>query len=354
MAIRRLCARARDKFSRRCLFSVTLACCVALACFSAARHVTRSTPRSSERQTLSFRTLFKPSAALLRSDRRDSCSNVDEGVLKKPSECSTMLQHNASNVRTSTQPVHVYVHVTNTISVEAVLLDILFAFHSSGLLSVAERINICVSGVNMEGLGDILAGFQRELDTGRIRLFHVATDPSTFELPTINKLLRFAREVVNQGTDAHILYVHTKGLLAKTGSFVPKWYWRKTMQFWLIEHHEHCRRMLHHGYDTVGVNPVRGVSKRTGKAVVNRNNVHYSGNFWWARAKHVARLPERLAVRKRVDPVERFQAENLILSEYPNMCAGVVYDWGSSHMYKKEEIPSMEIMKKLSPRCDIL
>ena len=71
-------------------------------------------------------------------------------------------------------------------------------------MSVAERINICVSGANMNGLDDILAGFQREYDTGRIRLFHVATDPLTFELPTINKVLRFAREVVDQGTDAHI------------------------------------------------------------------------------------------------------------------------------------------------------
>jgi len=291
---------------------------------------------------------------LLRSARRGSCSNVDDVVIKKPSECSTKLQLNASNVPTSKQPVHVFVHVTNTISVEAVLLDILFAFHESGLMSVAERINICVSGANTDGFGDILAGFQRESDIGRMRIFHVATDPATFELPTINKLLRFAREAVDQGTDAHILYVHTKGLLAKTGSFVPKWYWRKTMQFWLIAHHEHCRRMLRHGYDTVGVNPVRGVSKRTGKAVVNRNNVHYSGNFWWARAKHVARLPKSLVVRKHVDPVERFQAENLILSEYPNMCAGVVYDWGFTHMYEKEEIPSMEAMKKLSPRCDIL
>ena len=58
------------------------------------------------------------------------------------------------------------------------------------------------------------------------------------------------------------------------------------MQFWLIEHHEHCRRMLNHGYDAVGVNPVRGASKRTGKAVVNGNSVHYSGNFWWPARTH--------------------------------------------------------------------
>ncbi len=315
--------------------------------------MTRSTPRSSRRRTLSLKTLFKQRPTFLRADRRHTCSNVDKTVIKKPAKCSKELQ-NASYVLTPTHPVHVFAHVTNTISVEAILLDILFAFHDSGLMSVAERINICVSGENMNGLDDILAGFQREYDTGRIRLFHVATDPLTFELPTMNKVLRFAREVVDQGMDAHILYVHSKGLLAKTGSFVPKWYWRRTMQFWLIEHHEHCRRMLDHGYDAVGVNPVRGASKRTGKAVVNGNSVHYSGNFWWARAKHIARLPKTLTVRKRVDPIERFQAENLILSEYPDMCAGVVYDWGFTHMYEKEEIPSMEEMKRLPPRCDIL
>ena len=130
------------------------------------------------------------------------------------------------------------------------------------------------------------------------------------------------------------------------------------MQHWLIENHIHCRRMLAYGYDTVGSNPLNGnensILKGAGKGSVRGSSMHYSGNFWWSTASHLARLTKELPIDEHMQVRRRLQAENLVLSAYPSMCAGVVYDWGSPHMYHLSEIPHVHNLSITSARCDIL
>ena len=297
-----------------------------------------------------FRSFFKPKGRVLRSDARDVCLNALGHRVHKPKNCT---QKDLEPVRLG-QPVHVFAHVTASQQLAPILLDMLFDLHESGLMKIAESINICVSGKSLEDMDELLSGFESERLENRLRIHHVSTNPRTFELPTINKILEFARSTVDAESNAHILYLHSKGLFSESGSFVQKWYWRKTMQYWLIHHHEHCRKMLDLGYDAVGLNPIMGASKKHSEARVDGNCIHYSGNFWWASAHHLARLKPKLHVHGHLKPIERFQAENLILSKYPHMCAGVVYDWGSTHMYKSKDVPPVSRMRDLSSRCDIL
>ena len=329
------------KSSRR--LGLAFACLVYLAvsCRKANKRVLSKT---------TLRKLFKQKEGVLRSDVHEFCSNALGHQVHKPKNCT--LRDLKTNILG--QPVHIFAHVTASKQLASILLDILFDLHGSGLMTIAESINVCVSGKSLDGIDDMLSGFVSERVENRIRIHHVSTNPRMFELPTINKLLEFARATVDSGSNAHILYVHSKGLFSESGAFVQKWYWRKIMQYWLIHHHEHCRKMLDLGYDTVGLNPITGDSKKKSKARVDGNNVHYSGNFWWASARHVARLKPKLHIHEQLKPVERFQAENLILSKYPNMCAGVVYSWGSTHMYKSKDVPSQSRMHDLSPRCDML
>ena len=249
---------------------------------------------------------------------RDVCSNALGYRVHKAKNCT---QKDLEPVPLG-QPVHVFAHVTASQQLGPILSDMLFDPHESGLMKIAESINICVSGESLENMDEFLSGFESELLGNRIRIHHVSTNSRHFELPTINKILEFARSIVNAESNAHVLYIHSKGLFSESGAFVQKWYWRKTMQYWLIRHHVHCRKMLDLGYDTVGLNPIMGAAKKHSEARVDGNSIHYSGNFWWASARHLARLKQKLHTHGQTRPIRRFQAENLILSKYHK-----IFDW---------------------------
>ena len=107
--------------------------------------------------------------------------------------------------------------------------------------------------------------------------------------------------------------------------------------------------LLSLGYDTVGVNAVHGHLKQ--RAVFQGNDVHYSGNFWWASTDYLSTL-ERLT--EYADFFTRCQAENWILSGMPRMCAGVLYNWEREHMYDLREIPDLNVMKHMLPDCRVI
>ena len=77
---------------------------------------------------------------------------------------------------------------------------------------------------------------------------------------------------------------------------------------------------------------------------------HYSGNFWWATAHHVAR--QRFLNTQDInvaDPLERLQAEFTILSNLPDMCAGEMHHSKHVHMYDLGAVPSQwELVNNLT------
>ena len=278
---------------------------------------------------------------------RRGCTNAFEDNVLKPNDCSTFSAYN------TTSEVYVFIHAIQSVHLPPILMDMLLNLESSGLLEIARQVEICLSGKNLDGMDESLSGFKDHLTSGRLKVFHVSKDVSTFEFPTINRIVRQSREVANKGTVAHVLYIHTKGLYSKSSSFIPKWFWRKTMEFWLVEQHKRCRSMLDYGYDTVGINLLRGHLKRKTISSVDGNMVHYSGNFWWSTTAHLARLTTLDSVLPQMQTEERLKAEDFILSALPNVCAGVLYSWGHAHMYNSHEIPSFHRMRHTPARCDM-
>ena len=97
-----------------------------------------------------------------------------------------------------------------------------------------------------------------------------------YERPTLLHMRKYS-EIDNNNT--LYWYLHTKGIThfgTKKENNVLDWI--KLMLYWNIEYWQFAVYKLLHKYDTYGCNAIK--------------NVHYSGNFWWATAKHIKRLPK--------------------------------------------------------------
>ena len=333
-------ARLMKRPHKRCRFkAVTLATVLILAVSSAALVYRTGTFKSLKSE--------RP-----RTNLRISCKNAFSRDIYKPLNCSRVLDGSNSELPV----VYVYVHVAVVPGFEAVTLDVIFALHYSGLMRIAEHVEICYVGSSNDQLNSIVAGFVEYTRSGKLLVTNIAKDVNSHELPTVNRVLNRSKEIVRLGSEAHILYMHAKGLNAKTGAYVPKWYWRHTMQHFLLYRHEQCRNLLRHGYDTLGLNPLDGHAKNSGR--VNGKSFHYSGNYWWATAHHLARLPLLRIQKSTVWPSEaiasRLQAENLVLSIHPDLCAGVLYEWNATHMYIETEVPNMLSVQNALVRCDLI
>jgi GR25 family glycosyltransferase involved in LPS biosynthesis/glycosyltransferase involved in cell wall biosynthesis len=109
----------------------------------------------------------------------------------------------------------------------------------------------------------------------RLHIHQYSHDFQLFELPTLRLMSEFAKH----NPDANILYLHTKGISYTGHIYTCSTDWIRMMTYALITNANGCRAKLGEGYDTVGCNYSISPSP------------HYSGNFWWAKAAAVARLP---------------------------------------------------------------
>jgi hypothetical protein len=109
---------------------------------------------------------------------------------------------------------------------------------------------------------------------------------TTGEFATINAVHRHCKKQVSGGSNTVVLYMHNKGgCCSKGGALFNKEYkdsavsiadWRDLMNTVNIEFASICLRAMRNGYTTCGA---------------NYQDMHYSGNFWWASCNHVALLP---------------------------------------------------------------
>jgi predicted O-methyltransferase YrrM len=93
-----------------------------------------------------------------------------------------------------------------------------------------------------------------------------------------------------------VYYLHTKGVSRPPEDQYAR-YWRMLMLDRVVMNHQECvRELLRH--DAVGTNW--------------RGN-HFSGNFWWARAHHIRRLPDVRALRRSPRTITRDPVWNVRL-----------------------------------------
>ena len=85
------------------------------------------------------------------------------------------------------------------------------------------------------------------------------------------------------GIDA-VLYCHTKGITDRR-PFQDTW--RRSMTIGVVERWRACVEKIERGYDTVGCHWLTPQSYRQ---IVS--SPFYGGNFWWAKADYIRKLPE--------------------------------------------------------------
>lgn len=164
---------------------------------------------------------------------------------------------------------------------EVVLEELLTSVRDCGLAHL-------LGGLGLAVLGD--AGDRRRVRAlaaryPPARVVHESDDLSEYEFPALAALQRHCAS-----RDGAVLYFHTKGVShGPTDQYVK--HWRRLMIHHVIERHAECLAALR-DHDCCGT---------------NWRDTHYSGNFWWATARHVRRLP----------PIERLRREPGPLSTDP-------------------------------------
>jgi hypothetical protein len=136
----------------------------------------------------------------------------------------------------------------------------------------AEKIYICFVG---EDTIPIDASKLYELykeQSANIVLQYVSKNLEDFELPT----LQFLYDTAHKHPEKNILYLHTKGVGKPINPCIEDWV--EYMCYFNIEQWKKSNEMLLF-YDTCGVDLYDVIS------------LHYSGNFWWAKASYILTLP---------------------------------------------------------------
>jgi len=138
---------------------------------------------------------------------------------------------------------------------------------NSGLLEASERIILSFIG---EG----------ELDSNvwtpygdKIQISRTSSQLEEYELPTQKLLYDFC----NKNCDYLVLYLHTKGVGKTINPCVEDWV--EYMTHFCITKWKNCVEQLQ-TYQTAGVD------------LREEPVLHYSGNFWWARASYILLLPD--------------------------------------------------------------
>lgn len=114
-----------------------------------------------------------------------------------------------------------------------------------------------------------------------VKIISIATSNLLYEGQTLREL-----HSASQFEDGAFLYLHTKGITQKYHSFADDW--RRLMQHFCIARWHDCVEKLRE-YDCVGVNWTTVPAP------------HFSGNFWWANAEYIRKLPVPIHTKDRYD-----------------------------------------------------
>jgi len=159
-----------------------------------------------------------------------------------------------------------------------------------------------------------------------IEINQYSSETHLFEIPTINLLRKFSME----HQDCNILYLHTKGN-SHNNQRLEIEDWINMMLYFLVERYPVALYNLQ-DVDTVGCN-YHTLESSTAPP-------HFSGNFWWAKCKYLATLPEC--------ENSKFEAEFWLHKNNPTF-KSLHYTGGVNHYYNRypENIYRTQTSKKL-------
>lgn len=195
-----------------------------------------------------------------------------------------------------TKKCAVFIHTALMDGCSARVNLFLSLIRSSGLYEKIDTIFVCCVGTNNELCIDTTIN-------DKIKIMRLSTLLEDYEVPTQKMLYDFCKA----NPDYNVLYIHTKGVGKEMNMYIEDWI--HYMLYFLIEQHDTALTQLK-DHATVGVD------------LLQEPTLHYSGNFWWARASYIKELP---------DPTE---FRNLTL--YPNPLCSARHNQEFWICYKKQ------------------
>ena len=175
-----------------------------------------------------------------------------------------------------TENCSIFIHSANIEGIQDRLQRHIRLIEITGLLAVVKSVHICY-------VGDKNLAFTHT--NSKIILQHVSENLDAYEVPTQQALWKYACE----NPTSKLLYLHTKGVGKEPNPCIEDWI--QYMTYFSVEKWRDALMKLD-TYDTTGVD------------LLQEPTLHYSGNFWWAKASYLSTLPS---------PVEFAD-----LQQYPN------------------------------------
>ena len=160
---------------------------------------------------------------------------------------------------------------------------------------------------------------------GNVDIVEYSHDTSLFEIPTLNMMHSFSK----RNPESKILYLHTKGVSYQT---IPQKVvdWTNMMLYFLIN--DDCIKLLDR-HDIVGCN------------YKEDPHPHFSGNFWWTRARYVTTL-------KPIETTLKYDAEWWIFTK--NASNPSYYSLHNSNINHYHELYPIEKYKENKIRVKML
>lgn len=219
---------------------------------------------------------------------------------------------------------YVYTHLyltKNTHVWASMFLDQMYELERSGLMQQADAVIVSAIGSEQDRalLKSMITNYGGKVFTDQFWDSSFETDEQLLrvneeyqhrflgEEHTLNRLWLHAQ----REPDAYFCFIHPKGLMADARflqregnpdaiTFQYYYWWRKFLEYNVIERWAYCIGILDGGYDIAGPN------------LCHYPAVHYSGAFWWAKGSFIATLTDPL-------PTEWWDQyrSNCALNSYP-------------------------------------
>jgi hypothetical protein len=228
-------------------------------------------------------------------------------------------------------PIHIFIHITMIEMWENIFIEFINTIKKSGLYDVLTKIHLGILG----NISNIKSPFFNEyiLNDPKINIIYIDQRNYLYEIHTINSIKSFCEN--HNDEEIYILYIHTKGV-RKAGNENVTTSWRNMMSYFLIENYYECIKGLKY-FDTIGNNIVNMYCNNNDINFVNNyHTLHYSGNFWWSKKSYILKLNYLKLIMNSKSINTRFQAENWILSGFPNCNIGIIFqDDTNTHPYHR-------------------
>ena len=226
-------------------------------------------------------------------------------------------------------PIHIFIHITMIEMWESIFIEFINTIKISGLYDVLTMIHLGILG----NISNYTSSFFKKyiVNDPKINIIYIDQRNYLYEIHTINTIKSFCEN--NDDEEIYILYLHTKGVREAGNEDVTK-SWRNMMTYFLIDNYIECIKGLHY-YDTIGNNVVNMHCNNI-NFVNNNHTLHYSGNFWWSKKSYILKLNYLNLIMDIKSVNARYQAENWILSGYPECKIGILFqDDTNTHPYHR-------------------